>query len=311
MHMKNKKRRSLGVSLLLAAVMMMSCFGVQPEAVVSAASKTERVTEADLKVASYSGQPYAVVNDNEPFFTESQMTTKSFETYSNLDAEGRCGEALANIGKDLMPTEKRGAIGKVKPSGWQTVKYDCVDGKYLYNRCHLIGFQLTAENANKKNLITGTRYLNVEGMLPFENMVADYIRETGNHVLYRVTPVFEGDNLVASGVQMEAKSVEDHGEGILFNVYCYNVQPGIQIDYATGKSTYVGGETVGSRTEEEGKQEQKPVENTYVLNTNTKKFHLSGCSSVNQMKENNKETVQGSREELIRQGYDPCQRCHP
>ncbi len=184
----------------------------------------------------YTGNPYIIVNDNTPFFTEADKTTASFEKYGELDSLGRCTTAYANVGKDLMPTEKRGSIGSVKPTGWQTAKYDNVDGKYLYNRCHLIGYQLTAENANKKNLITGTRYLNVSGMLPFENMVADYIKETNNHVLYRVTPVFIGDNLVASGVLMEAESVEDNGDGILFNVYCYNVQPGIVIDYATGDS---------------------------------------------------------------------------
>ena len=164
------------------------------------------------------------------------MTTSSFERYAPLDSLGRCGVAYANIGKDIMPTEERGSIGMVKPSGWHSIRYENVDGKYLYNRCHLIGYQLSAENANTSNLITGTRYLNIQGMLPFENMVADYIRETGNHVLYRVTPIYEGDNLVASGVLMEAYSVEDEGDGICFNVYCYNVQPGIVIDYATGAS---------------------------------------------------------------------------
>ena len=187
-------------------------------------------------VPAYSGQPYAIVNDNKPYFTDADLTAVSFETYSDLDSLGRCGLAYASVGKDLMPTEERGSIGQVKPSGWHTIKYDNVDGKYLYNRCHLIGYQLTAENANEKNLITGTRYLNVQGMLPFENMVADYVKETGNHVLYRVTPVFEGSNLVASGVQIEAWSVEDDGEGICFNVYCYNVQPGVEIDYASGES---------------------------------------------------------------------------
>lgn len=188
-------------------------------------------------VPEYNGNAYAVINDNIPDFDQSDLSSDSFEIYSSLDSLGRCGSAYANIGIDLMPTEERGNIGQVKPSGWHTVKYDCVDGKYLYNRCHLIGYQLTAENANEKNLITGTRYLNVQGMLPFENMVADYIKETENHVLYRVTPVFEGNNLVASGVQIEAESVEDDGEGIQFNVYCYNVQPGIIIDYATGESS--------------------------------------------------------------------------
>ena len=187
-------------------------------------------------IPAYSGEPYVVLNNNEPNFTEKDLTTESYEYYSDLDVDGKCGVVVANIGEDLMPSEERGSIGRVKPSGWQTVKYDNVDGKYLYNRCHLIGFQLTGENANEKNLITGTRYMNVEGMLPFENMVADYVKETGNHVVYRVTPIFEGDNLVASGVQMEAKSVEDDGEGICFHVYVYNVQPGIEIDYATGNS---------------------------------------------------------------------------
>lgn len=188
-------------------------------------------------IPAYSGNPYVTVNDNVPFFTDEEMSTDAFEYYSNLDSLGRCGVAYANVCTEIMPTEERGAIGSIKPSGWHTVKYDIVNGKYLYNRCHLIGYQLSAENANTKNLITGTRYLNTEGMLPFENMVADYVKETNNHVLYRVTPMFSGDNLVASGVLMEAKSVEDNGAGILYSVYCYNVQPGVSIDYATGESS--------------------------------------------------------------------------
>ncbi len=188
-------------------------------------------------IPEYSGSPYVVINDNIPYFSDSDKTrTDAFENYSALDSKGRCGVAYANICKELMPTEERGAIGSVKPTGWHTVKYDIVDGKYLYNRCHLIGYQLAAENANEKNLITGTRYLNVDGMLPFENMVADYVKESSNHVLYRVTPVFEGDNLLAAGVLMEAYSVEDQGSGVLFNVFCYNVQPGVTIDYASGDS---------------------------------------------------------------------------
>lgn len=185
-------------------------------------------------IPAYSGEAYVAINNNKPFFTERDYTATSYETYSPLDGLGRCGPAEACVGQDLMPTEARGSISSVKPSGWQVAKYDFVDGKYLYNRCHLIGYQLTAENANKQNLIAGTRYLNVTGMLPFENMVADYIHETGNHVLYRVTPMFSGTDLVAEGVLMEAWSVEDGGEGICFNVYCYNVQPGVTIDYATG-----------------------------------------------------------------------------
>lgn len=187
-------------------------------------------------IPEYSGQPYVTLNGNKPDFHPGDMTDEPFEYYSDLDLWGRCGVAYANICEEIMPTEPRGEIGQVKPTGWHTVKYDCVDGKYLYNRCHLIGYQLAGENANEKNLITGTRYMNVEGMLPFENMVDDYVDETGNHVLYRVTPVFNGMELVARGVQMEALSVEDDGEGICFNVYVYNVQPGVTIDYATGES---------------------------------------------------------------------------
>ena len=188
------------------------------------------------QVQEYDGEPYVVINDDEPDFTEDELQPEAYESYSELDGLGRCGVAEAVIGEELMPTEKRGNIGQVKPSGWQTVKYDNVDGKYLYNRCHLIGYQLTAENANEENLITGTRYMNVEGMLPFENMVTDYIKETGNHVLYRVTPVFDGNNLLADGVLMEAESVEDEGAGILFCVFCYNAQPGIVIDYTDGSN---------------------------------------------------------------------------
>ena len=201
-----------------------------------------------------------------------------------------------------MPTEERGSIGSVKPTGWQTVKYDCVDGKYLYNRCHLIGFQLTGENANKENLITGTRSLNVDGMLPFENMVADYIKETENHVLYRVTPIFDGENLVADGVQMEALSVEDNGEAISFNVYVYNVQPGVSIDYATGESRLAG---------EEGTVAGSGDTASYVLNTNSKKFHKPDCSNAASISAGNREDYTGDRNALLDDGYSPCGQCKP
>lgn len=252
-------------------------------------------------VPEYSGEPYVVLNDNEPNFTDADMADGAFEFYSELDTNGKCGYAEANIGQELMPTEERGSIGQVKPSGWQTVKYDNVEGKYLYNRCHLIGFQLTGENANEKNLITGTRYMNTEGMLPFENMVADYIKETGNHVLYRVTPIYEGDNLVASGVQMEAKSIEDDGEGICFHVYVYNVQPGIEIDYATGES----------RLKENKEETLAGKTATYILNTNSKKFHEKECSGASDIKSENKQIYQGIRDDLVSQGYEPCGRCNP
>lgn len=191
---------------------------------------------ANETIPEYSGNPYVELNGNVPYFTDEELSTTAFELYSELDSLGRCGAAYANVCKEIMPTEERGSIGMVKPTGWHTVKYDCITDRYLYNRCHLIGYQLAGENANEKNLITGTRYLNVDGMLPFENEVADYVNDTDNHVLYRVTPVFSGDNLLASGVIIEAKSVEDNGAGVQFNVYCYNVQPGISIDYIDGQS---------------------------------------------------------------------------
>jgi len=282
-------------------------------------------------IPAYSGTPYTEVNGNQPYFTEEELTTQSFETYSELDSLGRCGMAYANVGQDLMPTEPRGEIGAVKPTGWHLVKYDNVDGKYLYNRCHLIAYMLAAENANPQNLITGTRYLNVQGMLPFETKVCDYVKNTGNHVLYRVTPIFDGDNLLADGVLMEAYSVEDAGEGISFCVFAYNVQPGIGIDYATGDNWAEGSgtyqSTVASVAEEtpvpqpetdtavqitpESSAPQESQGITYVLNTNTKKFHYPTCSSVDDMKEKNKQIYTGSREEVINMGYVPCKRCNP
>ena len=234
---------------------------------------TQPSTEVTISVAdipAYAGDPYVTINDNVPQFLETDLATSSYEYYSDLDDLDRCGVVYACIGTDLMPTEERGNIGSVKPSGWHTVKYDIVDGKYLYNRCHLIGYQLSGENANINNLITGTRYLNVEGMLPFENMVADYVKETENHVLYHVTPVFEGDNLVASGVQIEAQSVEDQGEGILFNVYCYNVQPGVTIDYATGDSVLAENAEAQSNTatSNDGASQQNAVTQSNAATSN-------------------------------------------
>ena len=259
-------------------------------------------------IPAFSGKPYVAINNNIPNFSESDYTTKSYEYYSNLDNLGRCGVVIACIGTDIMPTEERGSIGQVKPTGWHTVKYDCVDGKYLYNRCHLIGYQLSGENANTKNLITGTRFMNVDGMLPFENMVADYVKETDNHVLYRVTPIYDGNNLLATGVQMEAYSIEDDGDGICFNVFVYNAQPQISINYANGESSYVGG---GSNDVEEEPTNSNDTTASYILNKNTKKFHYPSCSSVDRMKESNKEYYTGRREELINRGYDPCGNCHP
>lgn len=287
--------------ILILALSVTGCTSDESNSTGTMSASSQGAVVSLDEIPEYGGKPYVVVDDNEPSFSESDFTTESFEEYSDLDNLGRCGTAFANIGKDLMPTQKRGSIGSVKPSGWRTVKYDNVDGKYLYNRCHLIGYQLTAENANEKNLITGTRYMNVDGMLPFENMVADYIKETGNHVLYRVTPIYDGKNLVASGVQMEAESVEDEGEGITFNVYVYNNQPGIVIDYATGES----------RRSSDAKKISDTEEQNFVVNTNTHKFHNPSCSSVKDTKESNKKTLKCPRQELIDQGYEPCQRCNP
>ena len=252
------------------------------------------------QIPDYSGSPYCVVDDNVPNFSKAELRALPFEFYGNLDNLGRCTYVLACVGKDTMPTEPRGEIGSVKPTGWKISKYDSVDGKYLYNRCHLIGFQLTGENANNKNLITGTRYMNVQGMLPFENQIADYVKSTGNHVLYRVTPVFQGENLLAHGVRMEAFSVEDGGKGVCFDVFCYNVQPRIAIDYATGENEYAGIDDY----EVEG-------ETTFIINKNSKKFHKPSCPSVDDIKEENRQTTTKSASALISEGYSPCGNCSP
>ena len=254
------------------------------------------------EIPAYEQSPFVVLENNLPTFTQEELSRLGEEVYSPHDAMGRCGPAFAVVGPETMPTEERESIGQVKPSGWQTVKYDCVDGKYLYNRCHLIGFQLTGENANAENLITGTRYLNIEGMLPFENEVADYVEETGNHVAYRVTPVFQGEDLLARGVQMEAWSVEDGGTGLCFNVFAYNVQPGVGLDYATGDSW------------EEKTDWMNPDDSdgaVYVVNVKTGRFHLPTCGGVTNMDAKNREEITGSREDLLSMGYTACGQCKP
>ena len=271
-------------------------------------------TQPDISLSdipAYSGSPYVAINNNTPYLTIDDTAYASYETYTPLDSLGRCGVCVASIGKDIMPTEERGNIGSVKPTGWQTAKYDFVDGKYLYNRCHLIGFQLTGENANTQNLITGTRSMNTQGMLPFENMVADYVKETGNHVLYRVTPIFEGENLVASGVLMEAISVEDNGDGILFCVYCYNVEPGVVIDYATGNNSAEKTETTPETSVSEDVADEASDDTSYILNISSKKFHYPYCHSVDKMSEKNKRAYTGTRKSVINMGYSPCGNCNP
>lgn len=242
---------------------------------------------------------YQEIWGNVPQFKKEELLPYAYENYDELDALGRCGEAMACIGQELMPTEARGAIGTIRPTGWSLVRYDVVEGQYLYNRCHLIGYQLSGENTNDRNLITGTRFLNVDGMLPFENRVAAYVKQTGNHVLYRVVPLFEGDNLLASGVTIEAESIEDGGSGICFAVFVPNYQPGIAIDYATGEST-----KMEIRQASEGQV-------TYILNTSSKKFHLPTCSSVNRMAEKNRREVTKGRDDLLYEGYSPCAVCNP
>ena len=336
---------------------------------------TDKSTPELANIPAFDGNPYVYVNDGESVFTDDQRAAEpGYEHYDELDELGRCTAAFAVVGPETQPTEKRGSIGEVRPSGWQMAKYDFVEGKYLFNRCHLLGYQLTGENANERNLITGTRYLNVQGMLPFENAVADYVDATGNHVLMAVVPVFEGSELVAvglgtqttleahgvgtghlaeqrligdevalgklhegvegvrRGVHMMAESLEDGGEGVAFNVFCYNVQPGVVIDYGTGESmleedatplpdvsgaesapdTASEGAGAGEASEKgaTGSNESKGVAE-YVLNTNSKKFHVPSCSSVGQMSPKNREDVEDTRENLIANGYDPCKRCNP
>lgn len=355
--MKDKKRRTYGFLtglLLILSVCLTSC-GNQGQTDSGKDSNTQSGTKVAAEdhsaeekgsdsesyvtvddVPAYSGEPYVEVNDNQPEFTEEELTTVSYEDYSELDELGRCQLAEACIGQDLMPTEARESISSVKPTGWKNKSYDTVDGGYVYNRCHLIGFQLTGENANEENLITGTRYMNVEGMLPFEDEVAAYIKETDNHVMYRVTPVFEGDDLVASGVQMQAESVEDDGVGISFNVYVYNVQPYVVIDYKTGENWEGdeiaepegkwadGTEADPSDSKSDSKMNAKTdsaatskaeakdtKEQTYILNKNTKKFHKPECSGAKKIKAKNKGEYTGSRQTLIDEGYEPCGNCNP
>jgi len=232
---KKKINKNIIPLVLIVLILIYNTYAEEINNYISSFASTNTYNLENIP--EYSGENYVIINNNEPNFSENNLSTESFETYSSQDYLGRCGVAYANIGIDLMPTEERGSIGGVKPTGWHTIKYDIVDGKYLYNRCHLIGHQLSGENANPENLITCTRQMNVEGMLPFENKIADYVKETNNHVLYRVTPIYEDDNLLASGVQMEALSVEDNGKGIKFNIFVYNVQDGITINYSDGSSS--------------------------------------------------------------------------
>lgn len=272
-------------------------------------------------IPPFTDKAYVVLNNNIPTFDPSDYDGKSFESYYRVDHLGRCGVCSAAVGTETMPSEKRGEIGMIKPSGWHLDKYDFIDGKYLYNRCHLIGYQLTGENANPYNLVTGTRYLNTKGMLTFEERIASYVKKTNDHVLYRVTPVFSGDELVCRGLTLEGWSVEDSGASVCFNVFCYNVQPGVIIDYATGDNyadesyTVTAGTTVTSTavstTVTTAAATVIQSQYDYVANSNSKIFHRPECPSVGKMSEKNKQYFTGSREELIADGYKPCSNCEP
>ena len=286
------------ISFILAAVLNIS----YPFALGSSAWAAFSFTYSS--VPSYSGSPYAEINGNIPGFSPEEYTVTSFENYSPQDRLGRCGVACACIGTDLMPTEPRSSISAIKPTGWINVKYLIIPGGYLYNRCHLIGFQLAGENANRQNLITGTYYMNIEGMQPFENAVTDFVKTTGSHVLYRVTPVFLGDDLVARGVLMEALSMEDGGAGVCFCVFCYNVQPGIDIDYATGRSSLAP-----DAQEWRVYTVSQPV--AFVANTNSKKYHLPDCTYAASMNPANRKEMTLTVAEMEKLGYSPCSRCHP
>ena len=302
----NKRQRiySSAILLLLALIIALtSCFSAP-------------IIDLD-SIPEYSGTPYVEINGGTPFFEDDEITDVAFEDYSPLDAIGRCGVAFACLGKEIMPTEEREDIGSITPTGWKyknvsnNRKYDFIENEYIYNRCHLIGFQLAGENANEKNLITGTRYMNVEGMLPFENRVADYIETSGNHVLYRVTPMFEKYDLVARGVLIEAYSVEDSGKGICFCIYVYNVQPGVTIDYFSGRNVK-SGEELPSYDDVEEEETQDSTDGTkYILNTNSKKFHYPDRSCSNNISDKNRQEYVGSREELISEGYSSCGTCNP
>ncbi len=298
--MKNVRKKYLLVLLVIFCFFINACAPMEELGYLKQ-SETGKTSFSISDIPEYSGEPYVVINENQPNFAEEDMTSESFETYSELDALGRCQVAYANVGQDLMPTEKRGNISQVKPTGWHTVKYDIVEGKHLYNRCHLIGYQLTAENANERNLVTGTRYMNVDGMLPFENIVADYVKETNSHVLYRVTPIFEGNDLVVKGVQMEGYSVEDKGESVCFNVFVYNVQPGVSIDYATGDS-----KLDSSDNNSETKAEEAQIE--IRGNSKSKIYHCPGQAAYEEMADSKNLVIFHSEKEAIDAGYRKAKR---
>ena len=300
---KKKKKSTLGQKIIYIVVFIILSLLTPMIADEHPQTQQPEYSVSLDAIPAYENAPYVVIDSNQPGFTEDDLTLEVFENFAELDRLGRCGVTYANVCVELMPTDSRGDISSVYPSGWDNNPYDFVDGQYVYNRCHLIGFQLTGENANARNLITGTRYMNVQGMLPFENMVADHVKEEEHHVLYRVTPIFEGSELVARGVQMEALCVEcartaDTDDDFFFHVYCYNVQPGVEIDYATGENW-------------EAQKEYTGEVNTYVVNSSSRKFHDPACNNAIEMNEKNRQEMTCTREEMIDKGYEPAGCCKP
>lgn len=303
MRRKSHKITKIVTAIIAAAILPGICFFV-----VLSYLHTQKVDtlpavisgEENSALPEYTGEAVTVINENEPSFTEYPEAIETYLHLSEFDEEGRCGTAEALLGPETIPDRPRGSIGMIRPTGWKTVRYDdLIEDKYLYNRCHLIAYELCGDN-DPRQLITGTRYMNIEGMLAYENMTAYYIRSTGNHVLYRSVPVFQDDELVCRGVLLEAVSIEDHGEGLKFCVFCHNVQPGIEIEYLTGDS---------HRTEEITRS--VPAENDYIINIRTLRFHDPDCDGVKNMKEKNKKAVRADRETLIQEGYIPCGSCNP
>lgn len=346
----NQKIRFSWIKLFLCFTLSFSLFGCRRTTQPTPSSQSREISQESVAtlntIPAYTGEPYVTINNNVPFFEENEWTTNSFHYYFDLDELGRVTQAYACLGTDLLPDNKRQDISSVKPTGFINHNYSFMSDGMVYNRAHLIAYMLSGQNANPKNLMTGTRYLNIDGMLPFENIVHDYIQETGNHVMYRVTPIFEGDDLVARGVLMEAYSVEDQGKGVEFCVYCYNVQPGVAINYATGENKVdesMSDEQIAAFYDKSKKSTKTPAANNqtsntnssvsqssektqnppanltplpsdkeirgYVLNTKSKKFHLPECSGAQNLK--NKLDVFDSKEHLIANGYTPCQICMP
>jgi len=300
---ERKTENRIFILLFLLLAIVSSCliyFRLKEEPIQRNMDVTEEVSFSMSMVPDYNGVPYAEINGNVPFTTCED--TEEYIRFSELDELGRCGIAEAVIGEDLLAVNERGSIGQIKPSGWQTIRYDdLIPDKYLYNRCHLIAYELCNINDDARNLVTGTRSMNIYGMLPFENKTVQYMHDTGNHVYYRSVPVFQNEDLVCKGILLEAYSIEDNGEGLSFCVFCYNVQPGIEIDYQTGQSRRIDYQI----------EKENPLEKEYVLNKRSMKFHDPDCEGVLTMSENNKEIRIATREELLSEGYTPCGICNP